>query len=74
MNQAEDIEGISPEQYGRITSKDADIQAFNTYLFYDLVIQKKVKSTSVFADIIYNYDLVVHIIASISLQRVNIPK
>ena len=43
-------------------------------LFYNLVRQKKATSTSVFSDLIYNYDLVVHIIASLAMQRVNVPK
>ena len=43
-------------------------------MFYDLVRQKKVTSTSVLTDIIFNYDLVVHSISSLALQRVNIPK
>ena len=43
-------------------------------MLYDLVIQKKFTSTSVFTDLISNYELVVHIIASLALQRVNVPK
>ena len=74
MNQAEELEGIAPEKYGSRKPKAADSQALNTRLFYDLVRQKKVTSTSVFADIISNYDLVLHRIASIDLQRVNSPK
>ena len=60
MNQAENIEGIAPEHYESRKSKAADVQALNTRLFYDLVRHKKVASTSVFADIISNYDLVVN--------------
>ena len=43
-------------------------------MFYDLVRQEKVTAKSIFADLISNYYLVVHIIESISLQRVSIPK
>ena len=43
-------------------------------MFYDIVRNKKVTSTSVLADIIFNYDLVVQTIASLALQRLNIPK
>ena len=43
-------------------------------MLYGLVRQKKFKSTSVFSDIISKYDLVVHSIASLDLQRVNAPK
>ena len=74
MNQTEELEGIAPEQYGSRKSKANDVQALNTCLFYNLFIQKKVTSTSVFTDIIYNYELVVHSIAYLDLQRVKLPK
>ena len=74
MNQAEELDVIAPEQYGSQKSKASDVQFLNTCLFYYLLRYKKFASTSVFADIIYNYDLVVHSIASLSLQRVNAPK
>ena len=41
-------------------------------MFYDIVRQKKVTSTSVFTDHISNYYLMVQIIASLDQQRVNI--
>ena len=57
--------------------KTVDVQALNTCntrLFYNLVIQKKTTPTSVLSDVISKYDLVVHIISSLDLQRGNIPK
>ena len=74
MNQAEYLEVISPEHYGSQKAKSADAQDLNTHLFYDLVRQNTVTSTSVFADLISKYDLVVHSIDYIALQRVNVPK
>ena len=43
-------------------------------MFYDLVRQNKVTSTSVFADIISNYDLLVHSISSPDLHILNVSK
>ena len=43
-------------------------------MFYDLIILKRVLGTSTFDDLVSKYDLVVHSIASLSLQRSNIPK
>ena len=74
MYQAEEVYGIAPEQYGNQESKYGNVQALNTRLFYDLDRQKKVTSTSVFADLISDYDLVVQIISSLDLHRVNTPK
>ena len=74
MKQAEYLEGIAHEQYGVQKAKATDVQALNTFLFYELVRQKKFTSTSVFTDIISNYELVVHIIGYLALQIVNAPK
>ena len=63
---------IAPEQYGSRTAKAEDTQALNTSIFYDLIILKKDPATSEFADIISNYDLVVHNIESLYLQISNI--
>ena len=68
------MEGLSLEQYGIRASKSADIQALNTRLFYYIVLLKCTPATSVFAEIISNYDLVLHRIAFLALQRVNFSK
>ena len=46
----------------------------NTRLFYELIRQNKFPETSIFADLVSNYDLVVHSIAYLSLQRVDVSK
>lgn len=74
MRRAELNGGLAIEQYGSRTAKAADIQALNTRLFYDLVRLKKIPATSEFTDLVSNYDLVVHSLASLSLQRVGVPK
>ena len=68
MRKAENLEGLSPKQYGSQKSKASDIQALNTRLFYDLFRQKRTSVTSTFVDLVSNYDLVFHSIAYISLQ------
>ena len=62
LNKTEELEGISPEQYGKRKSKSDDVQDLNTCLFYNLVRQKKVTPTSAFAYLISNYELMLHII------------
>ena len=74
MIQDETLDGISPEQYGSRKAKDANTQALNTRLFYDLIRQKRIPATSISADLVSKYDLVVHSIASLSPQRVDTPK
>ena len=74
MSQAEILDGIAPEQYGSRKAKASEIQALNTRLFYDLIRQKRIPETSIFSDLVSNYDLVVHRITSLSLQRVDVPK
>ena len=74
MIQSESIDGIAPEWYGTQKAKATDIQALNTRLFYDLIRQKRIPATSIFSDLVSNDDLVVHIIAYLSLKIVNISK
>ena len=74
MRQAESLYGLAPEQYGIRKEKATGIQALNIILFYDLIRQKIIPATSIFSYLISNYDMVVHRIASISLQRVDVPK
>lgn len=74
MQRAEECEGVAPEQYGSRKHKAADIQALNTRLFYDLVRLHQTAATSKFIDLVSNYDLVVHSIASLALQRVGTPR
>ena len=74
MNQAGNLEGLAPEQYGSRKSKSADIQVLNTRLFYDLIRQKRIPETCIFIDLVSNYDLIVHSIESLSIPRVDVPK
>ena len=74
MIKTEYLELLSTKQYGSRKSKEAEIQALNTRLFYNLIRQGKTPETSIFTDLVSNYDLVVHSIASLSLQRVDAPK
>ena len=74
MSQSVTLYGIVPEQYGTRKAKSVDIQALNTILLYDLIQQKRISATSIFADLVSNYELVVHSITPLSLQRVDVPK
>ena len=74
MENAERLQGVADEQYGSRKHKAADVQALNTRLFYDHIRLKRKPATSTFIDLVSNYDLVVHSIASLALQRVNTPK
>ena len=65
---------LSPKQYGSRASKTAYIQALNTRLFYDIVLFKCTPETSVLADLVSSYDLVLHIIASLVLHIVDVEK
>eukprot|EP00957_Ditylum_brightwellii_P108709 8292143-Ditylum_brightwellii.AAC.1 len=57
MQRAEECHGISPEQYGSRKKMAANIQALNTLLFYDYVQLKRTHATSLFIDLVSNYDL-----------------
>ena len=74
MELAGDFMVISMEQYGSRKKHATDIQALNTKLYYDLIIMEQTPTTSTLIDIVSNYDLVVHIIASLALQRVGVPR
>ena len=74
MRKPENINALAPEKYRSKKSKAADIQALNTHLFYGIIILKRVPYTWTFTDIISNYNRLVHIIASLIIQRENIPK
>eukprot|EP00957_Ditylum_brightwellii_P074988 5698875-Ditylum_brightwellii.AAC.1 len=74
MARAEEIQGVAQEQYGSRKQKAADIQALNTRLFYDYVLMEKTPAISTFIDLVSNYNLVVHSIASLAMQRVGTPK
>eukprot|EP00957_Ditylum_brightwellii_P057837 4386020-Ditylum_brightwellii.AAC.1 len=73
MRSAEIIQGIAPEQFGSRQKKSADLQALHTRLFYDYTLLKKHPGTSLFIDLVSNYDLVVHSIATLAMRRVRIP-
>eukprot|EP00957_Ditylum_brightwellii_P008938 676527-Ditylum_brightwellii.AAC.1 len=74
MDSAERLQGVADEQYGSRKQKAADIQALNTRLYYDYALLERTPATSTFIDLVSNYDLVAHSIASLALQRVNTPK
>ena len=67
MVKSEELQVLTPEQHGNKAAKVSDTRALNTSLFYDLIRLKRVPETSIFEDLISNYDLVVHSIASIYL-------
>ena len=73
MHKAEDLEGLTPDQYGSLVAKLDDIKSLNARLFYDLISLKQIPTTSAFIYLISNYYLVVHIISYISLQMFNAP-
>jgi len=74
MRRAERCGGVAREQFGSRKRKSADLQALNTRLFYDHILLQRTPATSVFIDLVSNYDLVTHSIASLALQRVGTPK
>eukprot|EP00957_Ditylum_brightwellii_P028608 2161638-Ditylum_brightwellii.AAC.1 len=74
MARAEEIQGVAQEQCGSRKQKAADIQALNTRLFYDYALMEKTPATSTFIDLVSNYNLVVHNIASLAMQQVGTPK
>ena len=59
----EELEGLSPEQYGIRSSKAEDFQALNKRLLYNLIRLKRIPATSVFTYLVSNYDLVLQSIA-----------
>ena len=74
MSQSESLDGLTPKQYGIWKEKAADIQELNTRLFYDLIRKKIIPATSIFTDLVSNYDLVVDSIDSLSIHRVYVSK
>ena len=73
-SKSEYLYGIAPKQYGSRKAKADDIQSLKTRLLYDLIRQKRLSHKSTFADLISNYDLLVHIISFLSLQIVDLSK
>ena len=71
---AEELNDLTPEQYGSRMAKAVDIQALNTRLFYDLTKIERIPATGTLANLVSNYYLVVHSFASLSMQQANIPK
>ena len=74
MSKYGSIDGLATEHHRSRKPKEADIQALNTRLFYDHIRQKIIPDTSIFADLVSNCDLVIHSIASISLQIFNVSR
>ena len=70
----DNLDELDPEKYGSQKYKPAVIQALNTILFYDLTRKNIISEISIFADIVFNYDLFVHSITSLSLQRVDVSR
>ena len=62
------------EQYRSCSLKAVYIQALNTRLFYNIALLKRTHTTSVLVDLVSNYDLVLHSIYYLALQRVNVTK
>ena len=60
MIRAEELGALSPKQHVSRKPKSEDIQDLNTRLFYNIKILKRVPGTNTFADLVSNYDLVVH--------------
>ena len=73
MVNSEELYGLYPEQYDICRAKAAGIQALNTRLLYELIRQNRIYASSTFFDLISNWDLLVHIISFILLQRVDFP-
>ena len=73
-SRAETLDVIAPEQYGICKAKASEIQYLNTRLLYDFIRQNRIPETCIFAYLVSNYDLVIHRIASLSFQRVDVPK
>ena len=74
MHKLEYLEGLAPDKYGSREAKVVDIKSLNTHLVYELIRLKRFPAISDFADLIYKYDLFLHSILSLSLQRLNLPK
>ena len=74
LGRAEECGGLAPEQYGSRRHKAADVQALNTRLFFDFTRLRRCHAIAEFIDLKSNYDLVVHSIASLCMQRVGAPK
>ena len=68
------MEGLYLEQYRSRALKATYIQALNTIIFYDIVLLERTPATGVFAELVSNYDLVLHSISSLALQRFNMSK
>ena len=62
------LDVLALEQYGLRKEKAVDIHALNIRLFYDPTRLKRVPETITFTDLVYNYNLLFHSIASLKLQ------
>ena len=74
MSKYEELVGLAPEQYFSRVSKLQCIRDLNTILFYDIIFLKWIPDTSVFVDLLFNYNTVLHGIVSLLLQRIDVPK
>ena len=67
MRRSEELGALAPEQNGSRKGKTLDTQSLNTELLYNLVRLKRVPETSIFTDLVSNYNILVHSIDSLSL-------
>ena len=74
MINVENLEVLSPKQYVRPKAKEAQTQALNNCLLYNLIRKNIIYAISTFSYLIYKQDLLVHCIAYLSLKRVNLLK
>eukprot|EP00957_Ditylum_brightwellii_P125082 9534376-Ditylum_brightwellii.AAC.1 len=73
MRQAEIIHGVAPVQFRSRRKKSEDLQVLSTRLFYDYTLLQKHPGTSLFIDLVSEYDLIVHSIATLAMRRVGMP-
>ena len=65
--------GLAPEQYGSRKAHSAAEQGLNKRLTYDLLRQERRSAVDVAVNLRSCYDLVVHSVASLALQRQGMP-
>jgi hypothetical protein len=74
MKRAEAHHGIAKEQYGSRKKHASADQALNKRLTFDILRQERRSAVDTAVDLASCYDLVVHSIASLSIQRQGVPE
>jgi hypothetical protein len=74
MKRAEANGGLAPEQYGSRKKHSSAEQALNKRLTFDILRQERRSAIDITIDLASCYDLVVHSIASLCMQRQGIPE